>query len=103
MEEEKDDDKTHLIMEEESRVEEKGRDELRVSEDDSESITQEEMKGSEVRRSTRQRAEPEILTYKSLGNPLAFVMHSILNSLDKVVTQALDFTSTPETGQMLHL
>lgn len=103
VEEGKDDSKTHLITEEESRVEEKGGDELRVSEDDPESITPEEMKGSEVTRLTRQRVEPERLPYKSLRNPLAFVMHSIVNGLDQVVTQALDFTSTPEIGQVLHV
>ena len=100
VEEEKGEDKTYLATREESRVEEKDGNELSVSEDNP---VQKEIGSSEVRRTTRQRAEPDRLTYKSLGNPLAFVMHSILNSLDQVVMQALDFTSAPKVGQTLHV
>lgn len=99
-EEERNEDGTYQMMRDESRKEEKDGNELSISE---ENPAREEIGGSEVRRSTRQRTEPERLTYKTLGNPLAFVMHSILNSLDQAVMQALDFTPAPEVGQMLHV
>ena len=57
-------------------------------------------KDSEVRRSTRQRAEPDRLQYNALGNPFALVMHAILTSLDQVFTQALDFTPTPDISHL---
>lgn len=50
---------------------------------------------SEVRRSERSRSEPNRLMYKTLGNPISLVMHSILSSLDMVVTQVLDSVTPP--------
>ena len=89
-----------ILMEMWKRNPEWKRDELRVNED---TPVQEEVGGSGVRRSTRQRTEPDRLTYKTLGNPLALVMHSILNSLDQVVMQAFDFTPAPEVGHISHV
>lgn len=98
-EEEKEKDSTHLKMEE-SNMDERDGNELSVSEGNA---VQEETGSPEVRRSARQRTEPDRLTYKTLGNPLAFVMHSILNSLDQVVIQAFDLTPTPVVGQISHV
>ena len=68
-------------------------DEVRLSE----SSPAQDEREPEVRRSTRNKAEPDRLAYKSLGNPLTLVMHSILHSLDHVFTEALDFTNVFES------
>lgn len=39
-------------------------------------------------------------TRVSLGNPLLFVMNSILNGLDKAFSQALEFTHSPNISQL---
>lgn len=79
--------KEERIEEEKSVEDESGTSEVNV--------VQEEREPG-VRRSTRDRTEPDRLSYKSLGNPLTLVMHSILNSLDQAFTQALDFTKELE-------
>lgn len=50
----------------------------------------------ELRRSTRHREQPDRLNYKSLGNPLALVMHSLLEGLGQAFTQALETDVFPQ-------
>ncbi|XP_062853490.1 uncharacterized protein LOC134316891 [Trichomycterus rosablanca] len=59
----------------------------------------EDMEDTGMRRSVRQRVEPNRLTYQTLGNPLTLVMQSLFRGLDQAFTKALDLTpvitSTP--------
>lgn len=50
----------------------------------------------ELRRSTRHREQPDRLNYKSLGNPLALVMHSLLEGLNQAFTRALETDAFPQ-------
>lgn len=58
------------------------------------SVNDVQQQDTEVRRSVRQRVEPDRLTYQTLGNFLTLVMHSLLNGLDQTFTKALDLHPT---------
>ena len=71
-----------------------------AAEDGMESRSQSvERQDTELRRSTRHREPPDRLTYKSLGNPLILVMHSILDGLEKAFTKALEVEDAPDIRQ----